>query len=41
VLTGHGLKDPDTAVRTAAAPVFTHDALAEIEQALAVAPVGA
>ncbi len=39
VLTGHGLKDPDTAVRTAAAPVFTHDALAEIEQALAVAPV--
>ena len=38
VLTGHGLKDPDTAVRTAAAPVFTHDALAEIEQALA-APV--
>ena len=41
VLTGHGLKDPDTAVRTAAAPVFTHDALAEIEQALTVAPVGA
>jgi len=41
VLTGHGLKDPDTAVRTAAAPVFTHDALAEIEQALAVAPAGA
>jgi len=39
VLTGHGLKDPDTAVRTAAAPVFTHDALAEIEQALAVAPI--
>jgi threonine synthase len=39
VLTGHGLKDPDTAVRTAAAPVFTHDALAEIEQALAAAPV--
>ena len=41
VLTGHGLKDPDTAVRTAAAPVFTHDALAEIEQALTVAPVAA
>ena len=41
VLTGHGLKDPDTAVRTAATPVFTHDALAEIERALAAAPVGA
>jgi threonine synthase len=31
VLTGHGLKDPDTAVRTAAAPVFTAEPLAEIE----------
>jgi threonine synthase len=36
VLTGHGLKDPDTAVRTAAEPVFTADPLAEIERALAV-----
>ena len=35
VLTGHGLKDPDTAVRTAAEPVFTDDPLAEIERALA------
>jgi threonine synthase len=42
VLTGHGLKDPDTAVRTAAQPVFTSDALAEIERALATpaVPVG-
>ena len=35
VLTGHGLKDPDTAVRTAAEPIFTADPLAEIERALA------
>ena len=35
VLTGHGLKDPDTAVRTAAEPVFTADPLAEIERELA------
>jgi threonine synthase len=35
VLTGHGLKDPDTAVRTAAEPVFTSEPLAEIELALA------
>jgi threonine synthase len=34
VLTGHGLKDPDTAVRTAAEPIFTADPLAEIERAL-------
>jgi threonine synthase len=34
VLTGHGLKDPDTAVRTAAAPVFTAEPLAEIEREL-------
>ena len=36
VLTGHGLKDPDTAVRTAAEPVFTGEPLAEIERVLAV-----
>ena len=35
VLTGHGLKDPDTAVRTAAEPVFTAEPLAEIERELA------
>jgi threonine synthase len=34
VLTGHGLKDPDTAVHTAAEPIFTADPLAEIERAL-------
>jgi threonine synthase len=39
VLTGHGLKDPDTAVRTAAQPAFTEDPLAEIERVLAVVPV--
>jgi threonine synthase len=36
ILTGHGLKDPDTAVRTAAEPVFTGEPLAEIERVLAV-----
>ena len=36
VLTGHGLKDPDTAVRTAAEPVFTADPMAEIERVLGV-----
>ena len=41
VLTGHGLKDPDTAVRTAAAPVFTADPLAEIERELAARAAGA
>jgi threonine synthase len=35
VITGHGLKDPDTAVRTAAEPVFTADPLAEVERELA------
>jgi threonine synthase len=39
VLTGHGLKDPDTAVRTAAQPAFTEDPLAEIERVLAVVAV--
>jgi len=34
VLTGHGLKDPDTAVRTAEQPVFTEDPLREIETVL-------
>jgi len=34
VLTGHGLKDPDTAVRTARRPVFTAEPLAEIEREL-------
>jgi threonine synthase len=34
VLTGHGLKDPDTAVRTAEQPVFTEDPLREIEAVL-------
>ena len=36
VLTGHGLKDPDTAVRSAAAPVFTDEPMAEIERVLSV-----
>lgn len=37
VLTGHGLKDPDTAVRTAEQPVITDDPVAEIERLLASA----
>jgi threonine synthase len=36
ILTGHGLKDPDTAVRTAEKPVFTEDPLGEVERVLAV-----
>ena len=39
VLTGHGLKDPDTAVRTAGQPAFTEDPLREIERVLAVVAV--
>jgi threonine synthase len=38
VLTGHGLKDPDTAVRTAEQPVFTEDPLREIETVLGGVP---
>jgi threonine synthase len=38
VLTGHGLKDPDTAVRTAEEPVFTEDPLREIEAVLGGVP---
>jgi threonine synthase len=36
ILTGHGLKDPDTAVGSAAKPIFTEDPMAEIERVLAV-----
>ncbi len=36
ILTGHGLKDPDTAVRTAAQPTFTEDAMSAIERLMAV-----
>jgi threonine synthase len=39
ILTGHGLKDPDTAVRTAEKPIFTEDAMTEIERVLAVRTV--
>ncbi len=39
VLTGHGLKDPDTAVRTASQPAFTEDPLREIERVLGVVAV--
>jgi threonine synthase len=39
VLTGHGLKDPDTAVRTAERPVFTENPLLEIETVLTGVPV--
>jgi threonine synthase len=39
VLTGHGLKDPDTAVRTADQPVFTEDPLREIETVLGAVTV--
>jgi threonine synthase len=36
ILTGHGLKDPDTAVRVAAQPVFSAEPMGEIEKLLAV-----
>lgn len=39
ILTGHGLKDPDTAVRTAEEPIFTDDPTGEIERVLTVAAV--
>jgi threonine synthase len=38
ILTGHGLKDPDTAVRTAEQAVFTEEPLREIEMVLAGVP---
>ena len=39
ILTGHGLKDPDTAVRVAEQPVFSVEPMAEIEKLLAVRSV--
>jgi threonine synthase len=39
ILTGHGLKDPDTAVRVAAQPVFSAEPMAEIEKLLSVRSV--
>jgi len=36
ILTGHGLKDPDTAVRIAEQPTFSEDAMSEIERLMAV-----